>query len=119
MKSTELRHVIVASSWVLAAVLLGLAVPKCVAIFQDFGVPLPRTTLLVVAASRPGWIWLPLALLPIVLDFFVSGAETDEETTQAFRVWSILVLVIPLVLIGAVLWALALPFFTIMTRLSG
>jgi type II secretory pathway component PulF len=119
MTRTGLRQVLIVLAWGLVFVLLLLAVPRAEAIFNDFGAPLPRITTLVVRASRLGWVWIPLALFPLVVDWFVLGSFQGDEATPASKIWSIFVFALPLALIGAVLVALALPFLTLMTPLSG
>ena len=99
---------------------VGFVVPRAEAIFQDFGVPLPRITDQVFAASHMHWAWLSrgpdLACGGLVRAWTPARMRTRPGH---LRIGSTLLLVLPLVLIGIVLLALALPCFTVMTRLSG
>jgi type II secretory pathway component PulF len=113
MKSSVLRQALILLAWGLAAMLLAIAVPRCEGIFKDFGMPLPRITILIARASQPGWIWLPLALIPPGVDlFFFSDVGRNGETSLACRLWTIVAIAVPVFLISTVLWAIAVPFFT-------
>jgi type II secretory pathway component PulF len=55
-------------AWGLFLVLLALVVPKVEAIFLDFGIPLPRPTLLLIRASHlVSWASTPLVVIPSLL----------------------------------------------------
>jgi type II secretory pathway component PulF len=119
MLRTSLRLMIFGWAWGLLLVLLGLVVPRLERIFKDFGVPLPRLTTHLFNGWHRGWIWLPLVFFLVEVYRFVLGREADSDRSPASRPCSALPLLIPFLLIGFVLLALALPFFTIMPRLTG
>ena len=119
MRTTRKRRFVLWSAWGIALALLGVAVPKAEAIFKDFGIPLPRITLLLLRISHLSWAWISLALSVLVVDWFMRDAASEEDDPTIWRIWSTLLLAIPLLLIGLVLWALAMPCFNLDHRLSG
>jgi type II secretory pathway component PulF len=97
-----------------------------VAIFKDFGVPLPRLTNLVIQASHVvNWAWSPVVAILLVLlvllgaDWLMLNAQSERGEEGWAMAWSMLMFVCPLLLIALTLLALFLPLLTIMTRLSG
>jgi hypothetical protein len=113
-------------AWGLFLVLLGLVVPRIEAIFLDFGIPLPRPTLLLIRASHlVSWASTPLVALPTLLlvllgvDWLILNIRPDPGEAGLARTWSALMLASPLLLIALTLAALVLPLLTILTDLVG
>ncbi len=111
-------------AWGLLLVTLRFGVPRVEAILKDFGIPLPRATIGLIEAShalvRPGTSLAGLTLvLALVLACDTLMLQMLRGHEGAARAWSIFMLATPLCLIVLIIVAFGLPFFTIMTRLSG
>ena len=112
--------------WGLFLVILAFVVPRVEVIFADFGVPLPRLTILVIRASHlVNWASPPavaISLLLLVLlgeDWLMLNAQSERGEEGWSLAWSMLMFASPLLLIGLTLVALVLPLLSITTRLSG
>ena len=113
-------------AWGLFLVLLALIVPRIEAIFLDFGIPLPRLTLLLIRASHlVSWASTPLVALPTLLlvllgvDWLILNIRPERGEAGLARTWSALMLASPLLLIALALAALVSPLLTILTDLVG
>jgi hypothetical protein len=112
-------------AWGLFLVLLAFVVPRVEAIFLDFGIPLPRPTLLVIGASHwVMWALTPVVAIPALLlllgaDWLMLNARSGRAQAGLLQAWSVLMLASPLLLIALTLVGLVLPLLTIMTRLNG
>lgn len=119
MLRSSLRFMILGWAWGLLLVLLAIVCPRLELIFKDFGIPPPRITIYLFNGLHLGWIWIPFVFMFVEIYRFALGREDHDEQSRISRSWSTLLLLMPLALISFVLVALALPFFTITTRLSG
>jgi type II secretory pathway component PulF len=112
-------------AWGLLLMILLFAVPRVEVIFQDFGIPLPRVTSLVIRASHLVRIYLVVAVAPLFVvllgaDWLIRDALFPPSEAGMSRTWSVLMLAVPLLLIAVVLMALGLPLLTIdVSPLSG
>jgi hypothetical protein len=107
-------------------VLLALVVPRVEAIFLDFGVPLPRPTLLLIRASHlVSWASTPLLVIPSLLlvllglDWLILNIRPERGKAGLAGTWSALMFASPVLLIALTLAALVLPLLTILARLIG
>src|SRR4051794_26631363 len=106
-------------AWGLLLVLLTCGVPTIATIFADFGVPLPRVTMLVIQASRMTLVVSSSILAILGVDWFVLGVLSRQGDGERCRIWSRLMIGTPLVMSVVTVVTLVIPFLTIMTRLSG
>ncbi len=106
-------------AWGLLLVLLAFVVPRMEAKFTDFGIPLPQLTIRVIRVSHQVLALTALILGVLVADGLMWNAQSARGESEWSRAWSLLMLVAPLLGIALTLVALALPFATIMPRLSG
>ena len=106
-------------AWGVWLIVLTFGVRKLEAIFVDFGVGLPGFTALVIRVSHLGIALVPLLLVVLGVDWFVLHALDRRGEARRYRTWSIAMLVVPWLLFAATIVALAIPFLSILTRLSG
>lgn len=106
-------------AWGAWLIVLTFAVRKLEAVFADFGVDLPWFTALVIKVSHLGIAHVPLLLVLLWMDWAVLHALTRRGEAGRSRVWSVAMLVAPLLLFAATIIALTLPFLSINTPLSG
>ena len=116
---SRFRLIVHCIAWGLLLALLAFVVPRVEANFNDYGVPLPHVTILVIRASHRVVVFASLAVLVLVADGLMRNARSRRSGSGLARAWSVLMLACPLFMIALALVALALPFFTIMPRLSG
>ena len=112
--------------WGLFLVILAFVVPRVEVIYADFGIPLPRLTILVIRASHlVNWASPPavaISLLLLVLlgaDWLMLNAQSERGEEGWSLAWSMFMFASPLLLIALTLVALVLPLLSITTRLSG
>jgi hypothetical protein len=112
--------------WGLFLLIMAFVVPRVEGIFADFGVPLPRLTILAIGASHLVlWASSPVVTIPLLLlillgaDWLMLNAQSERGEEGWALAWSMLMFACPLLLIALTLVAFVLPFFTITTRLSG
>ena len=112
--------------WGLFLVILAFVVPRVEVIYADFGIPLPRLTILVIRASHlVNWASPPavaISLLLLVLlgaDWLMLNAQSERGEEGWSLAWSMFMFASPLLLIGLTLVALVLPLLSFTTRLSG
>jgi type II secretory pathway component PulF len=97
---------------------MAFAVPRFVALFNDFGVALPAATILVIRASRQLVALVLLVLVLLVADWFLLSTRTDRGVTRVSGPWSVLMLACPLLLIALTLVALGVPLLGLLDRLN-
>jgi type II secretory pathway component PulF len=106
-------------AWGLLLVLFVFVVPRIETNFIDFGVPLPQVTNLAIRASHMVVALGSLTVVVLGTDWLMWNAQSGRGESELSRAWFVLMLAAPLLGIALTLVALALPFFTIMPRLSG
>jgi type II secretory pathway component PulF len=106
-------------AWGLFLVLFVFVVPRIEALFTDFGVPLPRVTSLAIQASHRIVALGALTLVVFGTDWLIWNAQSGRGESELTRAWFVLMLAAPLLGIALTLVALAPPFFTLYTPLSG
>jgi type II secretory pathway component PulF len=105
-----------AALWAGVALVLTLGVPRFAAIFADFGVALPRVTTALIRVARHRLAVVGAVAVVLSVDGIVLG---DPARRAGARAWLAMMALVPVVLLGATVAALALPVVTFMTRLSG
>ena len=123
---TPFRLIAPGIAWGIFLVLLAFIVPRIEAIFEDFGIPLPRHTILVIRASHlvirassPVFVVLSLLLVLLGANWLMLIAQSKRREAGLSGAWSVLMLGTPLLLIALTLATLVQPLLTIMGRLSG
>src|SRR4051794_21259648 len=69
-------------AWGLYLAILVFGVPWAETAFVDFGVPLPRTTVLVIQASRGAVVIVPLFLLLVTADWLMLSGRFASRMSQ-------------------------------------
>ncbi len=120
MRSTRIRLISHGIALGLFFLLLTFGVPRVERPFTDFGIPLPRATILVIRASH----W-PIAISSSILvllgiDGYLLEILSRRGDPRWARTWSALMIATPLVIMALILAALGLPLITMDTSpLSG
>jgi hypothetical protein len=108
-----------AVAWGCWLVVLTFGVRKIERAFADFGVDLPSVTVFAIKVAHMGVVLAPLLLILLGVDWSVLRALGRRTDGGRYRAWAIAMLVVPLLLFMGTIVALAVPFLSILTRLSG
>lgn len=99
------------SAWVLFLILTGIGVPRIETFLADFGIPLPRLTILAIRAAHSLVGLVPSILGLLGVDWLVLDALSRRADLGRSRSWSLLMLATPLLLIALTLAAMLLPLY--------
>lgn len=111
-----------ALAWGVLLLVLLFVVPRFTRTFEDFGSALPQFSVLVIKASMLAiaywYAFLLLGLIATAADWAVLFWLSSNKQKTIRRLWSILMLTLPLVLIAAVILGVALPTIQLVEELS-
>lgn len=118
--------------WAATHAILGLAwlalacwvIPKCEAIFLDFGAPLPAMSVALIKASHCAikyfYVLVPLSVALIWLDLVVVDRfSAGEHGPERVRLWGLALTLLLVALLVGSFGAMILPMVTLPRNLSG
>jgi type II secretory pathway component PulF len=109
-----------ALAWVFVLAALVFAVPKFEAVFRDFGIDMSGLMMLFVQASHLWLAVLGMVVVLLVVDSIVRDALSRRKDGRDLAgAWSALMLGLPMLNLGLMVFALVATVISLLSKLSG
>lgn len=99
-------------AWGVVLILAAFGMPRIASHFADFGVPLSKFTSNVLWACRWPVLSTTAALVVLAFDFVALNRLARRGDAEGLQIWAKWMLACAGIVLALMLWAVALPFFT-------